>query len=96
MVITGESADLINAVQANDKKGVEINGHPIQAKRLDNVTSESSGQNRALMSCGGHWAGTCADCPQGNGASWCNGDCQWLNGQCQKGLQYSNTVLRCK
>ena len=46
MVITGESADLINEVQANDKQEVEINGHPIQAKRLDNVTSESSGQNR--------------------------------------------------
>ena len=46
MVVTGESADLINEVQANDKKEVEINGHPIQAKRLDNVTSESSGQNR--------------------------------------------------
>ena len=46
MVTTIESADLTFSVQANDKKEVEINGHPIQAKRLDNVTSESSGQNR--------------------------------------------------
>ena len=46
MVTTGESADLIFSVQANNKKEVKINGHPIQAKRLDNVTSESSGQNR--------------------------------------------------
>ena len=39
------------------------------------------------VSCGNHNANTCADCPQGNGASWCNGDCQWVNGQCQsKGL----------
>ena len=28
--------------------------------------------------CGGHSAATCADCPQGNGASWCNGECVWL------------------
>ena len=40
-----------------------------------------------LVSCGNHKAATCADCPQGNGAGWCNGDCQWVNGQCQsKGL----------
>ena len=29
------------------------------------------------VSCGGHRARTCRDCPQGNGHSWCNGDCQW-------------------
>ena len=34
------------------------------------------------VSCGGHSAATCADCPKGNGASWCNGDCYWVNGQC--------------
>ena len=32
--------------------------------------------------CGGHTAKTCSDCPQGNGAGWCNGDCVWLNGEC--------------
>ena len=42
--------------------------------------------------CGNHYAvayyaDTCADCPQGNGAGWCNGVCQWIDGQCQeKGL----------
>ena len=34
------------------------------------------------MSCGGHYASSCQDCPQGNGASWCNGDCNWSNNQC--------------
>lgn len=34
------------------------------------------------VSCGGHFASTCDDCPQGNGAAWCNGDCQWENNQC--------------
>merc|ERR1719186_141778 len=29
------------------------------------------------VSCGGHKAITCADCPQGHGSSWCNGVCEW-------------------
>ena len=29
------------------------------------------------VSCGGHSAPTCAECPQGNGAVWCNGQCGW-------------------
>ena len=36
------------------------------------------------VSCGQHNAGSCAGCPQGNGASWCNGDCQWIDDQCIK------------
>ena len=34
------------------------------------------------MSCGNHEAATCAECPQGNGAAWCNGVCTWSNGAC--------------
>ena len=34
------------------------------------------------VSCGNHFAYDCADCPQGNGADWCNGDCNWINNQC--------------
>ena len=30
-----------------------------------------------MVSCGNHDASSCQECPQGNGASWCNGDCQW-------------------
>jgi lysophospholipase L1-like esterase len=33
------------------------------------------------ISCGSHFAGTCAECPQGNGADWCNGQCQWEAGK---------------
>ena len=41
-----------------------------------------------LVSCGVHNATTCSDCPEGNGASWCNGDCKWANGRCQpEGLE---------
>jgi len=37
--------------------------------------SVSSPQND--VSCGGHRAATCSECPQGNGSAWCNGDCKW-------------------
>ena len=61
MSITGESADLINAVQAYDKIAVEI-----QAKRLDNVTSKMPGRNQCQDSaqyasnCPG-WKWACTD-----------------------------------
>lgn len=32
--------------------------------------------------CGGHAAAACADCPQGNGRDWCNGDCRWWGDAC--------------
>lgn len=38
------------------------------------------------VSCGNHEASSCAECPQGNGASWCNGECEWTSengGVCQ-------------
>ncbi len=34
------------------------------------------------LSCGGHTANTCAECPQGYGAAWCNGDCVWSSNIC--------------
>jgi len=34
------------------------------------------------VDCGGHHAATCADCPWGMGAAWCNGNCIWANGAC--------------
>jgi len=36
----------------------------------------------ADVHCGGHLAPTCADCPQGNGHYWCNGECRWWADQC--------------
>jgi len=38
------------------------------------------------VNCGGHLTSSCAKCPQGNGASWCNGECEWSSengGVCQ-------------
>ena len=39
------------------------------------------------VSCGkqnGSWseANSCEECPQGNGASWCGGSCQWTDEKC--------------
>mmetsp|Transcript_34148 Transcript_34148/g.96990 ORF Transcript_34148/g.96990 Transcript_34148/m.96990 type:complete len:253 (+) Transcript_34148:96-854(+) len=31
----------------------------------------------ASVDCGGHYASECSACPQGNGESWCHGDCTW-------------------
>ena len=61
MLITGDLADLTNAIQANDKVAVEIN--PIQAKSLNNVTSESSDRNQCQDSqpaCP-NWKWACTD-----------------------------------
>lgn len=41
-----------------------------------------------MVDCGGHFESSCSMCPNGNGVSWCNGDCHWLtipgadSGQC--------------
>jgi len=40
--------------------------------------------------CGGHNAESCDLCPQGNGASWCNGECEWLNDECVRSSKLSH------
>ena len=35
-----------------------------------------------MIDCGGHSADSCANCSQGGGKNWCNGDCTWLNSEC--------------
>ena len=32
-----------------------------------------------FVNCGKHQAGSCDECPQGNGKYWCNGDCRWID-----------------
>lgn len=36
----------------------------------------------SVIDCGAHYASTCADCHQGHGETWCNGQCTWKEGQC--------------
>ena len=47
----------------------------------------------AGVSCGGYSAHSCVDCPQGHGASWCNGDCEWVNEQCVPGISFQHSVM---
>ena len=35
-----------------------------------------------IVSCGSHEAASCAECPQGHGEEWCNGDCTWVEERC--------------
>ena len=46
------------------------------------------------VNCGGHSASSCANCPQGKGKAWCNGDCTWLDGEdiCDGPLNATNTI----
>jgi len=39
---------------------------------------------QVLVNCGAHYSndGTCGGCPQGYGAAWCNGECEWKHNQC--------------
>ena len=34
------------------------------------------------VSCSLHSASLCSECPQGNGKTWCNGECKWCNNSC--------------
>ena len=53
------------------------------------------------VGCGNHRASTCKECPQGHGASWCNGECNWnqATSTCIKGtskelkLIFSKTII---
>ena len=47
-----------------------------------NLQKYSFSNDLGNVSCGGHDAGSCEECPQGNGAYWCNDECQWVNNKC--------------
>jgi len=65
---------------------------------LSSVIQLSQGRRRVkadmfAVSCGNHHAMSCADCTQGNGPSWCNGDCKYYRGQCvSKGTTSTTTT----
>jgi len=46
--------------------------------------TDTSGKEE--VSCGNHRASSCAECPQGKGSGWCNGECEWtvskVGGEC--------------
>ena len=44
------------------------------------------------IKCGNHYAPNCSQCPKGNGAVWCNGDCEWKKSSCVPKSKYSKTL----
>ena len=48
------------------------------------------------VSCGGHLADTCSECPLFKGEEWCNGDCKWSNNECVSVVSCGeHTALTC-
>jgi len=71
-------------------------GFPVPNRSLE---ADSSGPSKEVT-CGAHKANSCAECPQGHGASWCHVDCAWHYGMCvsqsvKKKLDKSSTTPRC-
>ncbi|KAL7527170.1 hypothetical protein ACHAWF_002064, partial [Thalassiosira exigua] len=61
-----------NKEPSSPKKG---RSNEVRSNRLRNDPSAS-------VSCGAHLARSCDECPQGHGADWCNGQCEWRDDQC--------------
>jgi len=61
---------------------------------LTGAIQDGKAAPKPKVDCGGHWADSCADCPQGYGQYWCNGDCQWNSGTrtCEAGGDYDIIV----
>lgn len=45
------------------------------------------------VSCGAHTSDCCANCDQGRGAEWCNGDCTWTGVCSARSLHASDVVV---
>jgi len=44
-------------------------------------------RSKGEVNCGNHQAPSCNECTQGNGESWCNGECLWSNSTCVSKVQ---------
>ena len=91
MVIIGYSADFADAIHANSEKTVEINGHPIQAKSLEIVTSESSDRNQCQDKASGCPAWTWY-CTNNQWKDWMAQTCPKSCGLCSGTLCNRSTV----
>mmetsp|Transcript_105484 Transcript_105484/g.264146 ORF Transcript_105484/g.264146 Transcript_105484/m.264146 type:complete len:432 (-) Transcript_105484:34-1329(-) len=50
-------------------------------KSSEDASTKPESSMEGTVSCGGHRARSCEECPQGNGPDWCNGDCSWDTAQ---------------
>lgn len=71
-----ETTSLVRQVNANEPSNKK--SLPNHFKSYPGFTTEAS------VVCGGHKAPSCDQCPQGHGASWCNGECEWRGGTCAR------------
>jgi len=59
--------------------------------------SPTKPRNIVEVTCGGHSAPSCAECPNDNGIdrgqAWCNGDCRFMNNQCITYEEAGNIVV---
>ena len=60
--------------------------HPMK----NHYTSYPGLANDTEVACGNHVATSCDQCPHGNGASWCNGDCEWRDGSCGRSSKFDH------
>ena len=75
------------------KMGTEVTTEARCKHSVRGTHANASTEDR--VSCGNHDAPTCAECPQGNGAVWCNGDCSWSDeggGVCQSKYKDSSAL----
>jgi hypothetical protein len=66
----------------------EINVNIIKKKAQEKAAAPQENENAVedkSVACGGHRAASCSQCPLGNGAMWCHGDCAWCDSkqECQ-------------
>jgi len=74
----------------NDRPSIVIDNHK-DVEEIKTINHESQHKEyktypgfttEPKVVCGGHSARSCSECPQGNGASWCNGECEWRIEEC--------------
>ena len=82
--------------------GLDLNGNVIKYSSencKDHAYKQCPGalcenyRDKNSVSCGGHHANKCENCPGKHGRSWCNGDCKW--DQQSNSCVGRNTVTNC-
>eukprot|EP00434_Breviolum_minutum_P006965 symbB.v1.2.006148.t2/scaffold360.1/size220131/2 len=67
---------LVDSLFDNPPGSIRTNMLEIRQDILQSVY-DGSKTSSTQVTCGGHTAKSCSECPQGHGASWCNRDCGW-------------------
>jgi len=73
---------LVDSLFDNPPGSIRTNMLEIRQDILQSVY-DGSKTSSTKVTCGGHTAKSCSECPQGHGASWCNRDCGWIDGTCK-------------